>query len=52
MNHAFLIMAHREPKLVKRIVSQLIDNNHFFFIHVDKKVDLLPFKKELALIGG
>lgn len=43
MNHCFLIIAHNNPLLLKRIVYKLQDNNHFFFIHIDKKVNIKPF---------
>ena len=43
MNHCFLIIAHNNPLLLKRIVCKLQDNNHFFFIHIDKKVNIKPF---------
>ena len=36
-NHAFLILAHKQPKLLARILKVLEKENHFFFIHVDKK---------------
>lgn len=45
MNHSFLIMAHNNPLLLKRIVCKLQKNNHFFFIHVDKKININPFKE-------
>ena len=35
--HAFLILAHKQPKLLARILRILEKENHFFFIHVDKK---------------
>ena len=37
MNHAFLIMVHKEPDLLCRLVNKLYADNHFFYIHVDKK---------------
>lgn len=45
LNHAFLIIAHNNPLLLKRIVYKLQKSNHFFFVHIDKKVTLDPFKK-------
>ena len=35
--HAFLILAHKQPKLLARILKTLEGENHFFFIHVDRK---------------
>lgn len=46
--HAFLILAHKQPKLLKRIVKVLAADNHYFFIHIDKKVaDIDKFRNEL-----
>lgn len=47
MNHAFICQAHIEPELLKRIVSKIVAPNHFFFINIDKKVDIEPFKDVL-----
>lgn len=43
MNHAFLIMAYNNPTLLGRICHRLEAENHFIFIHIDKKSDLEPF---------
>lgn len=37
MNHAFLIVAHKEPNLLCRLINRLYADNHFFYIHIDKK---------------
>lgn len=37
-NHAFLMPVHKQPNLVARIITSLQADNHYFFIHVDKKV--------------
>ena len=37
-NHAFLLMVHKQPNLMGRIIRVLAKENHHFFIHVDKKV--------------
>ena len=37
LNHAFLIMTHKSPELLSRIVHHLAQDNHYFFIHVDKR---------------
>lgn len=47
-NHAFLIMAHKEPKLLERICKQLSSPNHHLFIHIDKKSPLAPFSSVLG----
>lgn len=35
--HCFLILAHKSPDLLGRIVRTLAGENHYFFVHVDKK---------------
>ena len=37
-NHAFLLPVHKQPNLVARIINVLQADNHYFFVHVDKKV--------------
>lgn len=47
-NHAFVILSHKQPKLLGRIVNVLKSENHYFFINVDKKhIDFLEFKNEV-----
>lgn len=51
MKHAFLILAYNNPAHLGRIIRRLASDNHYFFIHIDKKVkDLSPFKKEVLNI--
>jgi len=47
MNHAFLIMAHDEPELLKRIVNRLVAPNHYIFIHIDCKSPIYPFECQM-----
>ncbi len=35
--HAFLVLAHKQPQLLARILQRLERPNHHFFIHVDLK---------------
>ncbi len=44
MNHAFLIMAYNNPSLLGRICHRLEADNHFLFVHIDKKSELVPFR--------
>lgn len=37
MKHAFLIMAHKQPELIERIVEKIEAQNHFIYIHYDAK---------------
>jgi len=43
LNHAFLIIAHDSPELLKRVIDNLRAPNHYFFIHLDKKTDIQLF---------
>ena len=45
MNHAFIFQVHNYPELLNRIINLLIAPNHYCFIHVDKKVNIIPFKQ-------
>lgn len=47
MNHAFLIMAYNNPDLLSRTTRLLEAENHYFFVHIDKKADLEPFRLSL-----
>lgn len=52
-NHAFLILAHKQPGLLSRIVSVLKAPNHYFFIHVDAKCDgFQRFRDAINRMGG
>ena len=43
MKIAYLILAHGSPKHLARLVAALSSNSATFFIHVDRKSDILPF---------
>ena len=45
---AYIIIAHKDPAHLNRLVS-VLDFHSDFYIHIDKKVDPEPFKKELSL---
>ena len=44
---AYLIIAHHQPKHLARLIRVLDDQHSFFFIHIDKKSPLAPFKAAL-----
>ncbi|PIB34627.1 hypothetical protein BFP72_03985 [Reichenbachiella sp. 5M10] len=44
---AFLIIAHKNPEQLRRLVGRLVSERVVFFIHVDKKVDIKPFEYAL-----
>lgn len=53
MNHAFLIQAHRQPELLRRILLRLSRTNHYFFINIDEKVrDFSQFNECLQGINN
>lgn len=52
MEKAYLIMAHKNPGQVHRLVSRLIDGSSDFFIHIDKKTDSTPFETSLRALGS
>lgn len=48
MRIAYLISAYKDPQHLKRLIRALsigVENQVKFFIHVDAKVDIAPFKK-------
>ena len=44
MKIAHLILAHSDPQQLGRLVNALQNSNAFFFIHIDKKTELDPFR--------
>ena len=44
MNIAFLISAYKDPLELKNLIDALKGEGSYFFIHVDKKVDIDAFK--------
>tara|TARA_R110001583_G_scaffold145875_1_gene297888 strand:- start:11415 stop:12344 length:930 start_codon:yes stop_codon:yes gene_type:complete len=47
MNINYIILAHKNPTQVGRLVKTLNVSNVFFYIHIDKKTQIAPFLKEL-----
>ena len=45
---AYLVLCHDEPELLRRVATVLNYNEDKVFVHVDKKVDVKPFKKAVA----
>ena len=48
MKHVFIVAAHAYPQLLEQNVRMLEADNHFFFIHVDKKTKNLKPWKDVA----
>lgn len=44
MKKAYIIIAHKNPLQVRRLVSRLNDGFSEFFIHIDKTVAIAPFE--------
>lgn len=47
MNINYIILAHKEPGQLCRLVEKLSTENTFFYIHVDRSQDITPFKNVL-----
>lgn len=47
MNKAYIILAHKQPAQLYRLVEKLDDNLSTFFIHIDKKKSLTDFNNLL-----
>lgn len=48
MEKAFIVLAHKNPKQVARLISSLDDNHSTFFLHLDKNVNSAPFVNAVA----
>lgn len=48
----YIILAHRQPQQLCRLVQALATPNSRFYIHIDSKVDLEPFEAALAQQAG
>ncbi len=49
--HAFLVLAHKQPLLLQRILKHLSNDNHYFFVHIDaKNTHFEEFKEALKNI--
>jgi hypothetical protein len=44
----YIILAHTKPQQVARMLERLVTRDTRFYIHIDKDVDICPFKKELG----
>jgi hypothetical protein len=44
---AYLLLAHHQPKHVGALIKQLDHGNARFYVHVDRKSDLAPFRQAL-----
>ncbi len=44
MEKAYIIMAHKSPKQLYRLITRLIDGHSMFFIHIDKTAEFSQFE--------
>lgn len=44
---AFVILGYKNPAQIRILIENLIHPDHLFFIHIDKRVEIHPFKEEL-----
>lgn len=43
----FIILTHKNPLQVKRLITRLKGDNTYFYVHIDRNVDIQPFYKTL-----
>jgi len=48
MEKSYIILVHENPQQLLRLIKALDDNKSYFYIHVDKKVDIQDFKKFIS----
>lgn len=48
MDINYIILAHKRPQQVARMLERLTSQHTRFYIHIDKDVEICPFKKELG----
>lgn len=47
MKIAFIVLAYKFPKQLDFLLSRLVSENHFFFIHIDLRSDIAVFEEVL-----
>jgi hypothetical protein len=48
----YIILAHRLPKNLSRLILRLQDDNTYFYVHIDKKRNIAPFQDELKELNN
>ncbi len=48
MKITYIILAHKYPKQLSRLICKLNSQNTFFIIHIDLNTDIKPFESELS----
>ena len=52
MKIAYLLLAHKNPGQLARLIARLQGPDVGFFIHIDKKSDIVPFIKKIGETGN
>ena len=52
MKIAYIIIAHKNPLQLLRLIQRLQSNDAYFFIHIDKKVNLKEFQHTLKVLNN
>ena len=47
MKKAYIVLVHKGPEQVYRLISRLNDGNSIFFVHIDSKVNIKKFNRIL-----
>ncbi|MGF1986665.1 MAG: hypothetical protein RMY62_002115 [Nostoc sp. ZfuVER08] len=50
MKIAYIILAHKYPEQLKRLIHRLNTENVSFFIHIDKKVEAKIYHQVVTLL--
>lgn len=52
MKIAFIVLAHKNPDQLGRLIRKLISKDSAFYIHIDKKSNFSDFKSELSKLAN
>lgn len=52
MKQAFIILGHKKPKQIKRLLNSLNAPFFAFFVHIDSRIDITPFENEFTNFNG
>jgi hypothetical protein len=47
VQHAYLVLAHQQPRLLARLIDRIIDEQAHVFVHIDLRQDIRPFKQAI-----
>ena len=52
MHINYIIIAHKNPEQLERLIKRLKESWTSFFVHIDKNVDIIPFEARLAHLNN